>query len=177
VAFSAQGSADPDGQIVAYEWTFGDGSATLAGPTASHTYSTAGSYSAQLKVTDNVGLTGTKSVPITVNPLVVLVPMKVGDIAMSIGGNPNKQWRGVAAVKVLDVSTGLPIAGATVAGQWSGLVRGSASGVTGSAGVISLSSPGTRSRGTITFTVTGVTMAGAQYEPTANVETADSITR
>ena len=175
VAFSSAGSSDPDGSIVAYQWSFGDGSANATGPSASHTYMAAGSYTAQLRVTDNAGLTGTKNVTVTVDPVVALVPMKVGDIAMSTSGN--KQWRAVAAVKILNVSTGQPVAGATVAGQWSGLVGGTASGVTGSNGVIGLNSPGTRSRGTITFTVTGVTMTGGEYQPGANVETADSITR
>lgn len=54
VAFSAAGSTDADGRIAAYAWAFGDGqTSTAANPT--HTYA-AGTWSAQLTVTDNLGL-------------------------------------------------------------------------------------------------------------------------
>jgi PKD repeat protein len=54
VAFSAAGSTDADGRIATYAWTFGDGqTSTLANPT--HTYA-AGTWSAQLTVTDTLGL-------------------------------------------------------------------------------------------------------------------------
>lgn len=65
VNFSSAGSADPDGLLVAYAWDFGDGgSSTAVNP--SHTYTTAGSYTATLTVTDNAGATATDSVTITV---------------------------------------------------------------------------------------------------------------
>jgi len=46
---------------------FGDGG-NANGPTANHTYTAAGSYSAKLTVTDNQGATGTLTLAITVNP-------------------------------------------------------------------------------------------------------------
>jgi PKD repeat protein len=46
--------------IVSYQWTFGDGG-TASGVTASHTYSTAGTYAAQLKVTDEAGQSSTSA--------------------------------------------------------------------------------------------------------------------
>ena len=54
--FISDGSFDPDGTIVAYEWDFGDGSAvnTIANPR--HSYNTAGEFTAKVKVTDNDGL-------------------------------------------------------------------------------------------------------------------------
>ncbi len=65
VAFSAEGSNDPDGDTLSYAWDFGDGqSATDANPT--HTYTDDGDYTATLTVTDTTGLTATASVPITV---------------------------------------------------------------------------------------------------------------
>jgi len=66
VSFSGAGSSDPDGSIASYAWTFGDGG-TASGVSASHTYTTAGSYSAKLTVTDNRGGTGSATVPITAN--------------------------------------------------------------------------------------------------------------
>lgn len=175
VAFSATGSSDADGSIVAYDWTFGDGS-TGSGATVNHTYGTAGSFTATLKVTDNSGLSATKSTTITVNPQVVIVPMHVADIAMSLTLNKNGQARANAGVKVVD-NQGRLVPGATVTGRWSGLVSGTASGVTGSTGVVSFASGTTRNRGTFTFTVTGVTLNGYQYDATLNTESSDSISR
>jgi PKD repeat protein len=64
VSFDGTGSNDPDGSIVSYAWTFGDG-ASAAGPTAGHTYSSAGSYAAKLTVTDNRGASSSTTVSIT----------------------------------------------------------------------------------------------------------------
>jgi PKD repeat protein len=71
VTFSSAGSSDPDGSIVSYSWAFGDG-ATATGASASHTYTSAGNYTSVLTVTDNLGATGTASVPITVTSNVVV---------------------------------------------------------------------------------------------------------
>ena len=65
VGFSAAGSSDPDGSIVSDRWNFGDGT-SATGATASKTYSTPGTYTATLKVTDNAGLTAVRSVTINV---------------------------------------------------------------------------------------------------------------
>ena len=65
VSFNASGTYDPDGSVVSIEWNFGDGSPLAYGTTASRTYTTPGSYTATVKVTDNAGLTSIKSVTIT----------------------------------------------------------------------------------------------------------------
>src|SRR5204863_11538 len=59
-------SSDPDGSIVAYSWTFGDG-ATSTAPNPSHPYATGGSYTVTLTVTDNQGATGSTSHSVTVS--------------------------------------------------------------------------------------------------------------
>ncbi len=58
IEFSGTASHDPDGIIILYKWSFGDG-ATAEGTTASHSYSHAGVYQVSLKVTDNFGLSDT----------------------------------------------------------------------------------------------------------------------
>lgn len=67
VPFIAFASYDPDGTIVNYAWTFGDG-ASGSGVVVSHIYTTPGSYTTILTVTDNCGATATKSIPVTINP-------------------------------------------------------------------------------------------------------------
>ena len=174
VAFSSAGSSDVDGSIAAYEWNFGDGSAVATTASASHTYSV-GTFTAQLKVTDNGGLSATKAVTITVSPVVVVPTMRVADIAMSVSG-ASRQARATAKVKIFDAN-GLPVTGATVAGTWSGIVSSKVSGSTATNGIVSLNSPLSKKTGTFVFTVTGVTLQGWTYKPDLNTETSDSITR
>lgn len=176
VGFSSAGSSDPDGSIVAYEWNFGDGSAAAGGPTATHVYSVAGSYAAQLKLTDNSGLSTTRSVTITAQAPVTTIGMGVGDIAMSLTLNRTRSARASAAVTVRDAG-GRAVPGATVSGRWSGVVSGNVSAVSGSNGAASLNSPNTKSAGTFVFTVTGISLAGYGYQSSLNVESTDSITR
>ncbi len=62
VTFNASESYDPDGNITLYFWNFGDGSfsskpSQKQGYTVNHTYVSAGSYTVNLTVTDNDGLT------------------------------------------------------------------------------------------------------------------------
>ncbi len=65
-SFDGSGSADSDGSVDSYAWTFGDGSSgTGAGP--SHTYAVAGTYTVTLVVTDDDGDTGSVSHPVTVS--------------------------------------------------------------------------------------------------------------
>ncbi|PIT98402.1 MAG: hypothetical protein COT71_00730 [Candidatus Andersenbacteria bacterium CG10_big_fil_rev_8_21_14_0_10_54_11] len=65
--FTAEDSADPDGDKLTYTWTFGDGQ-TAAGFTAAHSYTAAGTYTVQVTVTDASGLTAeaAREVEITV---------------------------------------------------------------------------------------------------------------
>jgi serine protease len=66
--FNASTSSDPDGEITAYAWNFGDGS-TGTGVTASRTYAAAGTYTVVLTVTDDEGATGSASHSVTVSAL------------------------------------------------------------------------------------------------------------
>ncbi|MFM7509798.1 MAG: PKD domain-containing protein, partial [Actinomycetota bacterium] len=75
VAFSSAGSVDPDGFIERYEWNFGDGSPVTAAPFASHTYTTGGTFTATLTVTDDGGKTAVSPVVIVVTPPANLPPI------------------------------------------------------------------------------------------------------
>jgi len=66
VAFNGSGSSDSDGTVASYAWTFGDGGSGT-GATTSHTYAAAGTFTAQLVVTDNKGATNATSLVITVS--------------------------------------------------------------------------------------------------------------
>ncbi len=176
VNFSGAGSSDPDGSISSWQWTFGDGTGA-SGATSAHTYSAVGTYSAQLTVTDNSGLSAASAVTITVGP--ALVNMSVNSIAMSLTVNKPGTSSAKAAVRLLDVN-GQPVSGATVTGNWSGIVgQTGASLVTDATGLATFTSPtaGKNARGNFTFTVTGVSRSGYTYVPASNLETSDSITR
>ena len=65
VAFTADAS-DPDGSISAFNWSFGDGG-TSTMPAVSHDYQTAGTFTARVTVTDNLGSTATDTIVITIS--------------------------------------------------------------------------------------------------------------
>jgi len=59
-------SYDPDGEVVSWEWNFGDGTTSVGkGPT--HKYSKPGTYTVRLTVTDNDGATNSIAKSITVS--------------------------------------------------------------------------------------------------------------
>ena len=159
VTFSSAGTADPDGSIASYAWAFGDGStSTAANP--SHTYATTGTFTATLTVTDNQGATASKSITITVSadPAKVL---HVGSIVMS-KVSTSSGVTAVATVTLLDPNN-QPIAGATLSGAWTGLVRSSSTGTSDATGKVVVQSRATKKRGTFTFTISSVTLSGYTF--------------
>jgi len=67
VQFNAAGSHDPDGEIVSYDWDFGDG-VTAGGTTSQHTYASGGYYVVTLTVTDDDGASSAARLGINVLP-------------------------------------------------------------------------------------------------------------
>jgi PKD repeat protein len=65
VSFNSTGSSDPDGEIDAYYWTFGDGS-NETGRIVSHTYETPGQYRVNLIAVDDQGALDRTSQTLTV---------------------------------------------------------------------------------------------------------------
>lgn len=69
-SFDGSGSDDTNGSISQWYWNFGDGT-TGSGEFATHTYTTSGTYTVHLQVTDNVGATNSMLQTITATVLPV----------------------------------------------------------------------------------------------------------
>ncbi len=67
IAFSAEPSSDRYGEIVRYEWQFGD-SAGEFGRSVNHTFASEGAYQISLTVTNDRGLTDSATQSVIVNP-------------------------------------------------------------------------------------------------------------
>lgn len=59
VTFSSAGTSDPNGRPLTYDWDFGDGTAHSSAANPSHAYTTKGSFTAKLTVTNNVPASNT----------------------------------------------------------------------------------------------------------------------
>jgi chitinase len=66
VTFDASSSFDPDGEIVSWEWDFGDGSMG-EGEVVDHAFSTPGDFTVVLTVTDDSGAQAVASQTVTVD--------------------------------------------------------------------------------------------------------------
>ena len=164
VNFTSSGSSDPDGMISKFNWNFGDGTANSDASSVSHAYTTAKQYTASLVVTDNSGLSSTDSVVVYV---AAANAMYVANITMTTTYASGK-YTAKANVTVKDVKGNLK-SSATVKGNWSGAV--SATGVTaktGTTGIATLTSASTATKGTFTFTVTGITLTSFVYDSQMN---------
>ena len=76
LTFDGTGSYDPDGTVVTWSWTFGD-TTSGSGSNTAHTYTTAGTYTVSLTVTDNGGYFSSTTSQITITdrpPTVSLTP-------------------------------------------------------------------------------------------------------
>jgi cysteinyl-tRNA synthetase len=69
ITFQGTGT-DLDGSTLSYSWIFGDGE-TATGETTTHSYDTAGTYTATLTVTDGSGVSGTASISLTITSSLV----------------------------------------------------------------------------------------------------------
>jgi cytochrome c len=65
VSFSSEGSDDPDGDDLTYEWNFGDGTPVSNDANPTHTFTEPGQYTVRLLVTDTTGKSGTSTLVVT----------------------------------------------------------------------------------------------------------------
>ncbi len=139
------------------------------------TAATNGTHTLRVEAKDAAGNTGSNQISVTVsNAPPPPGTMHVASITMLLAIRSGVA-QALALVTIVD-ATNNPVAGATVSGQWSGLTSDSDSGVTSSIGRVALASdrvPG--GSGTFTFTVTSVAHPNYTYDPSANVETSDSV--
>lgn len=99
VGFDGSASRDPDGAIVSYSWSFGDGSPPQEGVAPAHTYTAEGEYTVRLTVTDEGLLTNkvTHAVTVAVAPPPPPPPAKTSgttDVEAGKEGTPARSSNG-----------------------------------------------------------------------------------
>jgi len=166
VQFTDQSTGSP----ASWSWTFGDGG-TSSAQNPSHTYTTPGSYSVSLTVSNGDGSdTATRNGYITVNEPGGGGTMHVD--AMTVGrksAGPNRS--GICTVVVVD-DGGAAVEGASVAVSFDGPNNGTANGITDAAGEVDFTTPKLKNPvGQWCFEVTGVSHGSYSYDAGANVTT------
>jgi PKD repeat protein len=156
ITFDGSASNDPDGTIVAYDWTFGDGG-TGTGVNPTYTYAAAGTYTVTLTVTDDGGLTDTA----TATANIVAAPQD--PIA-----DPNGPYNGFEGVALtLDGSASFdPDGGNITAYDWDFGDGNTGVGVSPTHSYVAA--------GTYTVTLTVVDDEGAQSAPATTTATIDT---
>jgi hypothetical protein len=95
--------------------------------------------------------------------------MHIGDLDR-LASKTSRRWTAQVLVLVLD-QRGLPVAGVTVNGTWSGAAKGGGSCITTAGGSCTIAkSDLSLAKPSITFTVTAVAKSGATYDRTKNVD-------
>lgn len=113
-------------------------------------------------------------------PAAELLSIHVADITIQLSTKAvrsTKYTQALATVKIVD-SDGVPVQGVIVSGTWSGATTDKDSGITDSAGSVTLGSntlrnprPGT----TFTFRVGSISKSDCGYDAESNLETSDSV--
>eukprot|EP00808_Paulinella_micropora_P024276 g51964.t1 len=111
VYFSSMNSFDVDGQIMSYEWDFGDFSEVALGQVVAHAYQAPGIYVVRLLVTDNVGATDITAIFIQIGYvllLLLLFPIPYLPLPETLPAALESSASHLSAVRVTTPSSGLP---------------------------------------------------------------------
>ena len=125
VTADASASSDPDGSISGSTINFGDGSAAVAGPKATHTYNKAGVYTVTATVTDNAGLnsTATKTVNIANLPPVAKLSVTptsgIAPVSVSASTSGSTDPDGSVASSTINFGDGTAASGPTATHTYS----------------------------------------------------------
>ena len=167
-------STDPDGSVVSWDWDFGDGNSSSFQNT-SHTYASAGTYTVNLTVTDNLGDTGSTSSFVMVTDGSGGGTMHIENITTSTVRAGGSGF--VEATFLIHDDAGNPVPDATVDGTFSGDLSGSDSGVSGSDGTVTLESNSFTSRPfDLGICADNVTHGTLVYDPAQNADPGYSCT-
>lgn len=166
ISFSANASFG-NGNIIGYLWSFGDGTTATASNVV-HTYATPGTYSASLLLTNQYGLTSTKTITINVTAPQYLTVHAAG---YSITGVISKSLLTVNLSVIVTDNNGKPVPNAVVSGTWSGALTGKVSGTSNFNGSAALSPVASKilKGASATFTLNSITGQGYTYNPTQNI--------
>lgn len=169
--FDGRNSSDADGSIVSYAWNFGDGS-TASGDAVAHTYTSAGTFTVTLTVTDDQGLTDTDSVVVNVQAATQVIYVQ----SVAVTSAPVKGGYQCTSVVTVQNDSGGMMSGVSVSGAWSGSVGGSATVTSGSNGQATFKSSKSRKHGSCTFSVNTLSGSGSTYLAERNLQTGGSAT-
>ena len=165
-------SADADGTIAARSWSFGDGTGS-AEPDPVRTYSSAGTYTVGLTVTDDDGATGSATQSVTVTAPASAAMWVSGMTATTTSAR--NSWTATVTVQVAD-PTG-PLSGVAVSGAWS-TGSGATTCTTGVDGRCTVTSSSLNKKtASVSYAVSGLSRGGWTYQPASNVITSVSATK
>jgi PKD repeat protein len=114
--FNGTGSSDPDGPIVMYLWSFGDGetSGSATDPFVTHTYSASGAFAVTLTVKDAAGAMGTQQHVVIVNtPPVASFTATCTSLTCAVDGSGSTDGDGTIVSYVWHFGDGATGSGAT----------------------------------------------------------------
>jgi PKD repeat protein len=110
VQFNGKESTDPGGETLSYEWDFGDGSSsTEAAPL--HSYSSIGTFTSTLTVTNESGLSASASVAITVSDNVPKAVISTPSAGTTVSRGQEVAFSSVGSNDDLDAEFGGRIVG------------------------------------------------------------------
>lgn len=160
VTFDGSASSDSDGSIISYEWDFGDGN-TSSDMNPENTYSTTGTYTVTLKVTDDDNAESTDTASVIITDASSEKFIRVSEVSVEISNRTagkNTFVSAKAVVTILDNSDS-SVEGATVSGFWRDATSNLDSAVTDSNGEVTVYSDEVKYKSdplTFTFTVDDV---------------------